>query len=243
MPPLSGKSTRVLFDQFDLTAFFTKVAAGANVDMLDTTTFGKNARTFIPGLRAATVNAEGLWDSTLVLGSDVVLSAALSQAGERAVTVAPGANGIGSRAQLLACNENKYSIEAPVDGVTSIVAELTAQTGMEGGVLLADQTYTTSQAGIGLASVDNGAGSTNGAVAHFHAPVATGAAGSLIVKVQHSTDNSAWADLITFTAVAFGTPASQRVEVAGTVNRYTRALVTLTGSGLSIQFTVAIARR
>ena len=56
-----------------------------------------------------------------------------------------------------------------------------------------------------------------------------------------SANNSDWADLVSFTAVANGNePASERVSVTGTVNRYLR--VTSTGTFSNAKFIIAYRR-
>lgn len=67
------------------------------------------------------------------------------------------------------------------------------------------------------ASLDNSASSANGGRGTLHVTVCTG---TWTIKIEHSTDNSTWASLITFTAATGAT--SQTVEVTGTVNRYLR---------------------
>lgn len=62
-------------------------------------------------------------------------------------------------------------------------------------------------------------------------------------KIQHSADNSSWADLVTFTSVTAGPgdpTAAQRIAVAAgtTVNRYLRHVGTVTGSGSVTPFSV-----
>ncbi len=59
-------------------------------------------------------------------------------------------------------------------------------------------------------------------------------------KIQHSPDDSTWADLITFTNVT-AWPAAERKTVTGTVDRYTRFTRDVTGSGSITPF-VGFAR-
>jgi len=59
-------------------------------------------------------------------------------------------------------------------------------------------------------------------------------------KIQHSPDDSTWADLITFVNVTTA-PGAQRVTSAGTVDRYTRYVRDVTGSGSFTPF-VGLAR-
>jgi hypothetical protein len=83
-------------------------------------------------------------------------------------------------------------------------------------------------------SVDNAASSANGGRGNLHVTAATG---SGTVKVQHSTDNAVWADLVTFTAATGAT--SETKEVTGTVNRYLRANH---APGTSITYVLGFAR-
>jgi hypothetical protein len=87
--------------------------------------------------------------------------------------------------------------------------------------------------------VDNAAASTNGGAGYFHNFQLS--AGTVSVKLQHSTNNSTWSDLVTFTNVTVAdTRVSERIAVAGTINRYTRAVYTITGGTAS--FHTGLAR-
>ncbi len=92
-----------------------------------------------------------------------------------------------------------------------------------------------------LSSVDNSASSANGGAATLHIPANT-VNGNTTIKVQHSANNSTWADLITFTNVAASTATSEIKAVSGTVNRYLRATASTAGSSGSITFMIAFAR-
>lgn len=89
------------------------------------------------------------------------------------------------------------------------------------------------------ADLDNGASSAFGAQAYLQVTAFTGT--DATVKVQHSADNSTWSDLITFTQVT-AAPASQRLAVSGTVDRYVRVSTVTTGGFTSATFAVAFAR-
>ena len=84
-------------------------------------------------------------------------------------------------------------------------------------------------------SVDNGASSSNGALAHLHVTVSSG--GTWTLKVQDSANDADWADLITFAADG-SVVAGERGDVAGTVDRYLRALFTRTSGSLTACLTV-----
>jgi hypothetical protein len=85
--------------------------------------------------------------------------------------------------------------------------------------------------------VDNGASSALGAVGYLQVPVS---GTSVTVKIQHSTDNITYVDLITF-AAATTNHNFQRIKVAGTVNRYLRAIISAQTAGPST-FAVGVGR-
>jgi hypothetical protein len=65
--------------------------------------------------------------------------------------------------------------------------------------------------------------------------------GSVTVSVEHSANDSTWATLVSFTAVADGTePAAQRITIAGSVDRYLR--VTTSGTFSNARLVVAYRR-
>lgn len=101
---------------------------------------------------------------------------------------------------------------------------------VEEGIILAAHTAVTADPGTNP-SIDNGASSANGGSGYFELSALTlGGYTNFVAKVRHSTDNSVFVDLITFTA-ATSAPTGQRLTVAGTVNRYTRAEWDFTGAG------------
>lgn len=238
---LSGKSAKVLSDKYDLSAFLSGADTSQEAALLETTTFGATARTYLLGFKGGTASLRGYWDGA-VAAVDAVLSAALGATDGQVVTIAPDGLTVGKRLHLLLSRLTRYTMSSPVDGVVAITADLQGDGGIDYGVslhALAAETAT----GNG-ASVDNAASSANGGVAHLHATAVTGVGGdTLVVKVQHSPDNAIWADLITFATLTTLT-TQERKTVAGTVDRYTRALWTKGGAGTpSYTFTVGFGRR
>lgn len=88
-------------------------------------------------------------------------------------------------------------------------------------------------------SVDQLASSSAGAVGYLQVTAFSGFS-QAVIKIQDSSDDSNWDDLITFTTVT-SAPTAERLTVSGTVNRYVRAIVDVTGSG-SVTFFVGINR-
>ncbi len=90
----------------------------------------------------------------------------------------------------------------------------------------------------GADSIDNGASSAGGGVAYLHVVAYSGFT-NVVFKVRHSTDDSTYADLITFSTVtAIG---AERATTAVTVNRHLAVDWNVTGSG-SVTFMVGFKR-
>jgi hypothetical protein len=215
------------------------------VDTVETTTFGSTNRTYKLGQKDGTFSVEGLWAGD-TSGVDEVLTAAVAATTPKIITLGIEGGTIGRRAVLLYTNETSYEVKSAIADLVTISAEanVTGTTGgIDYGVLLATSQVVT--ATVNNTSVDNAVSSANGGVAHLHVPT-NSRNGAVTVKVQHSANNSTWADLVTFTATTNGVITSERTEVAAgtTVNRYTRAQVsTITGSTGSVTITVGFARR
>lgn len=234
-----GKDSLVLVDKYDFSPYLNSVTASSEVDVPETTAFGDSARTYIAGIENGMASAEGMFDGSAE-ASDEIFDAALAAATNKVVTIAFGGRTAGSRVAIVNAQETSYELSSPFDGVVSASVEFQgASNGIDFGVNLSGHTAIT--ATTNSTSVDNTLSSTNGGVAHLHV-TANAHNGSSIHKVQHSADNSTWADLVTFTTVSANTVTSQRSEVTGTVNRYLRAVSTLAGTGSTTR-SVTFARR
>lgn len=240
-----GKNTIVLFDKFDLSTYFNSATTSAMAEAVETTTFGSANKTYAVGMKDGTVSFEGLWAGD-VLGVDETLTAAIASTTKKIITVGSEGAAIGRRAQLVNTDETSYEIKTAVADMVTISAQAQASGtvgGLDGGVLLAAQQSVT--ATVNNTSVDNTASSANGGVGHLHVTANT-RNGAATIKIQHSANNSTWADLTVFTATTSSTTTSERVEVVAgtTVNRYLRAIVSaFAGSSGTATITVGFARR
>jgi hypothetical protein len=236
-----GKNTTVLSDDFDLTTYLNSATAAYSVDVPETTTFGSSDRSYIVGHNEGTLSFEGLFDGTTD-SADSIFHAALGNATDKVITVSNDSTAIGGRAILAAAASTSYEISSPLTDVVSVSAEAIADGGLDSGIWLVCQTAVSTT--TNTSSVDNAASSTNGGVAHMHV-TANARSATTVIAVQHSADNSTWADLVVFGTVALSGKDSERVEVAAgtTVNRYLRTRTTIaTGTG-AITRSVAFSRR
>ena len=243
-----GKNTAVYIDEFDLTSYFNDTSIAIDNDVSETTAFGDTNKSFILGTRGGTLSMTGMWAADTD-GSDEELQALLGNATTPIITVREGAAAIGSRAVIAQANETSYAITNPIADVVTVSADFECTPNQVSNLTfaLAGGVQLTAGASIAhgslgnLSSVDNGASSANGGAGTLHIPTNT-VNGNTTIKIQHSANNSTWADLISFTVVGASTKTSEIKAVSGTVNRYLRATASTAGSSGSITFMIAFAR-
>jgi len=236
-----GKNTSVLFNEFDLSTYFNQADASLDQSIGEATGFqpAGGARSFEAGLNGGTASLSGFFNGAAA-AVDAKLSAALNPSADDVVTICPqGVLTIGNIAKMLASQLTQYQVSSPLDGIVTVSGQLQANGGVSSGKVLhalGAETVTGNDA-----SVDNTTSSANGGVAHLHVTTASGTTPSNTVVVQHSPDNSVWADLITFTAATAAT--KERMAVTGTVGRYVRSKRTISGTTPSFTYMCAFARR
>lgn len=236
-----SKSSRALLGALALSGYLKSWEHATEREMADVTVLIDSGHRFLPGLDNGSASLEGVFDNTVTAGSqDQTLDAALGAATASVVTLAPEGFALGKRVISLEARESTYAISAPVADAVTFGGSWQSDGQVDVGVALHDLTAETATGNS--SSVDNTASSSGGASAALHVTANT-RDGSTTIKVQHSVDNSAWVDLITFTAVGAATTTSQRSTVTGTVNRYLRETHTLAGAAGSITYAVAASRR
>lgn len=233
---------RVMADQFDISQFLQKMNPVRNRDFVPCEDLTSTSHEYTPALRGGSLMLEGMYRTNAIVGTslhDILASLPNTQI---IITGYPDTRVIGKPAMLIYADVVKYNLDTPVADLVKAQIECTSQKwAVEEGVSLHDLTAET---GTGNStSVDNGAATTNGGVGVLHCTAIAGGAPSVVVKIQHSTNGSTWADLLTFTAATAAT--KERIEVAAgtTVNRFLREVHTFGGTTTSITHNVAFARR
>lgn len=191
---------------------------------------------YVPGLRSGSLSVQGRFNSDAG-ALDEVFQAVIGTDNGALWTVCPAGYALGSPCFIVASDPSGYAVDASVSDVVGLTIEATPDDGVDRGVVLHALGAETAD-GDGT-SVDGAASSASGGVASLHVTAFTGLT-SAVIKIQDSSDDSTFADLITFTSVTGTT--FERSTVAGTVDRYLRVSVDVTGTG-SLTFLAAFARR
>ena len=120
-----GKDTAVKLDNgagalTDITAFLNSAGLEQLAEVAETTVFGDSNKTFIPGLKDASVSMEGRFDPTV----DLILSDDLGASATKTVEYGPEGATTGKIKYSAEAILTSYSIDNPVDDVATFSAEL-----------------------------------------------------------------------------------------------------------------------
>jgi hypothetical protein len=243
--PLTGKThpryLRIIVQGDDISGDMRAINAfGATFEQADATGWSNGTRQWLTGqanvmldgLTAIFNNAPG-GIGPAYKGSHTRLSAmnAVYASVFVGIRAAPA---IGNPSFSAGFGQHEYTVNGDVNGSDPVMlganfyqtAELLEATAVWG-VCLANGTELSGTTNNG--SVDNGAATSAGYIAILHVTQTTGAIGSntWAFKIEHSTNDSTWADLATFTLNGSAL-AVERAEASGTVNRYVRFVATRT---------------
>lgn len=233
-----GSAARVYVNGRDLSSYLRRGEVSGARDKVKTTCFNQSAHTYIQGLLDGSVSAEGIFDGD-TNRVDSILNTALGASTDSIWTVwLQGETAVGSVGRALRGVHTAYGSRAVNTDVVSCSASAQANGGPERVLSLHPLAAETS-ASNGTA-LDNSAGTTAGASAYLHVSAFSGT--SVTVLVEHSTDNSSWSTLLTFTAAsAAGTSERVATSSTATVNRYLR--VSWSGTFSSATFSVGVSRK
>lgn len=237
--PINANNTTVLYDNTALAAYLRSVGLTYQDAMLDATTLADSSMVNFPGLSSQSFTMTGLFDSAT--GAGTVLDEITSRLGSEtavATTVSPNGFTAGNSAWLLPALTVDYQVSSTVADLVPFTLNLGAGASAGVGICLTDLAAQTAT-GNGT-SQDNSASTANGAVAHLHITAVSGTTPSMTVIVQHSTNNSTWSTLGSFSAAT--AVGSQTLQISGTVNRYVRASFTISGTTPSFTTLVALSR-
>jgi hypothetical protein len=234
-------NAQLLVDQYNLSGYLKGIDPEMVVEMADSTVLGDTGRKGVPTLVSGGIGFEALYDRTTGSAFDVIRTA-LQSASQQIVTSFPEGSTLGYPCDLCYANTVKFGTPIKVADLIGVVGYFKSEEdGVDSGVSLQALTAVTAT-GNGT-SVDNAAASTNGGVVVLHTTAIAGASPSVTWKLQHSTDNSSFTDVSGGTFTAQTAVGAQRLELTGTINRYTRAVRTFGGTTTSITSAVALARR
>lgn len=225
----TGKTNLVYHGEYAFASYLDQIATSRESDMLEDTTFGDSARTYVKGQKNGTASISGFYDAT---GLSAPLDASLGGANVP-VSIIFG-NTVDSKAVIMNALEASVVSSSSVTALNRLDAEYQpSENGLEGGVLVLPSTTTSGAATAYSTIVDKGdTDTTGGCYANLHV-TAAGASGTLDVTVETSSSATFASDVstaLTFTPVTTS-ETSEFKDSAVTVKRYNRVkYVTVGGS-------------
>ena len=232
-----GKSIFVLLNGYNITEFLSKIDTPMSVDTAETSCFGNDDKTFIGGLKDATLSADGMYDGA-ASAIDEILSNILSGVNNGSnILWMPGGNVIGEIGYAMNMIQTSYNTMGTKDDATRIGIAGQSSVGRERVKLIHElkaETITGASASQNL-----GSAGANGGSACIHATAVTG---TLEVVIEHSTTGDFTGEettLCTFTDLTAS--GHERLVFAGAVKQYVRAKYTITTGPAT--FSVAICKK
>jgi hypothetical protein len=239
MAKQTGKNAIILIGGYSLSTYASAYTVDESATPIVVTGFSDESKNYIPGIATAKMSINMMWSSAAGTIHDALGAAA----GTGIVTLVPEGYTLGAASLSFPYLHTTYSPQSSPDARIDIgtidYESYGNNAGIENGVMLAHGTVTATTTGTGVDD-PSGAAVTAACDAALHIWTAC-AADTYVVKVQHSANNSTWADLITFTADGSAITSERQTVASGTINRYRRILATRTGAaadpfGFSVHF-------
>jgi hypothetical protein len=237
MAKTSGKAGVILVGGYNFSAQSLQWDANFNTNPSEVTGFGDQSHNFINALKSGEVTVNMLWDSSDK--TELLEPATMS----KNVTILPAGYSLGAPSLSMPFYQANMDVSGNASGdaiqAGSIKFVTRGTAGLELGQVLHHDIITGSTSDIGISDPGQGTQEITAKCAGvLHVWDAT-TTDTYVVKIQESTDNATWADLITFTLDGL-TLDSERVERASAnLEPYRRVIATRTGAaGDSFGFTV-----
>ena len=115
---IHGKTSQVIHGVNDLSSYLNDASVSADAEVAETTAFGSSAKTYIVGLKDATVSASGMFDGASG-AVDAVLAASIGSDTLAPVTIGYDGTSLNNRGSLLLTKTTSYEVSTPVGDVVA----------------------------------------------------------------------------------------------------------------------------
>jgi hypothetical protein len=235
MASVSSQTSRIFVGSIAWSQFTRSKSLSMDTAMLDTTTINDTDMQYIPGQNSGTVALDMLLDNSGAAGSQFITLNSW-KAATQVVTLCFEGTTRGAPVWQIIADQANFTVNSGVSDVVSVSGSYNTDGVVGYGVVIDPLTAIT--ADTNGTAVDNGAATSAGGIGQLHVTAFSGFTSNSVV-LEHSTDNISFATLGTFTLTTGLT--SERITVAGTVNRYVRVRDDVTGTGSTTRI-VSFAR-
>lgn len=239
-----AKHCRLIIDTVNLSGVSRQMGSlGVDYEAADITGYGDGVHYFTLGQATHLLNGyQAAFSNLATVGSHTELKDFEEYIASFCIGCR-GAPEIGSVAWLSSMDQMSYGVQGTDNALVSVDFSKAItdndHTNPWGVVLEAGTSRTES---ADLVGVDNEAATTNGIVAHYHCTASSGTTWTFDIE-ESSDDEDAdpYASIAQFTADGSAV-ASERIDVAGAVERYLRLAIVRTGGAGSCSVWVTVAR-
>jgi hypothetical protein len=225
MPFVSSQTSRIFVGSLAWSQFTRSKSLSMDTAMLDTTTINDSDASYIPGVNSGTMSLDMLLDNSGAAGSQFITLNTWKGA-TQVVTLCFEGTTRGAPVWQAVADQANFTVNSGASDVVSVSGSYMTDGVVGYGVVIDPLTAITVD--TNGTSVDNGAATSAGGIGQLHVTAFSGLTSNSVI-VEHSVDNAAWSTLGTFTLATGLT--SERITVAGTVNRYLRVRDDVTGTG------------
>lgn len=242
MATVHGSRAIAWVNGVSLTTALNKLSPKMSMDAAETSTFGQNAKSYIPGLIDNVLSGEGLFDGS-ANAVDAQLRAIFATSSIWAVNLS-GSDTVGNT-EIGLQGITEYGIDADIGGAVKISFDVQQSTGgYEPGAIILLVTDA-SAATFTTGAVDQTAATTNGGTMFVHVSAVSGGSPTATYQLQHSTDNITFPSVSGAVTTAFTAVGAQRIVIppGTTLNRYVRVQRVVGGTTPSFTSRVTLCRK
>ncbi len=121
-----GKNAQVFIGSNEISSYLDQSDKSTDVDTAETTTFGKNWKTYLAGLIGASLNLGGKYDGTTSTGPAAIFETCIANGTAWPIKYFPGGSASGQRQHTFNALVTNYSESAPVGDAVTFSAALLA---------------------------------------------------------------------------------------------------------------------
>jgi hypothetical protein len=119
-----GRFTEITVSGVSLSAYCDSVDIDRSAELLETTTFTKTSKTFLPGLQDAKVSLKGKYDPTASTGPTVLLTSLIGASNSTFIQVYPGGAVAGQQVRNFNAFVTDFKESSAVGNVVAFEASL-----------------------------------------------------------------------------------------------------------------------
>ena len=123
MATIHGKNSYFSVGGSSLTSYLTDISMDRPVDMAESTVMGLSSKTYVSGMKDATLSISGRYDSTAASGPDAILNGIVGGATASAFEYGPEGNGTAKVKYSGSAFLTSYNVSSPVGDVVAFSAE------------------------------------------------------------------------------------------------------------------------